>query len=90
MDKIILDCTKENIQQRKNRWFIEGDPAALLIIEFRGNTIDEAKEKAESMIADLQKEKYGYAYPRILSDKTKQVTDLEKSWIRFISKYPWR
>jgi len=26
MDKIILDCTKENIQQNKNRWFIEGDP----------------------------------------------------------------
>jgi len=26
MDKIILDCTKENIEQSKNRDFVEGDP----------------------------------------------------------------
>ncbi len=33
MDKIILDCTKENISQSKNRFFIQGDPAAILMIE---------------------------------------------------------
>lgn len=88
MDKIILDCTKENIQQRKNRWFIEGDPAALLMVEFRGSTINEAKEKAESMIADLQNEKYGYAYPIILSDKTKQITDLRKAGLGLLANIP--
>ncbi|HQU61395.1 MAG TPA: FAD-binding oxidoreductase, partial [Saprospiraceae bacterium] len=38
MDKFILDCTKENRQQQRNRFFLQGDPAALLIIEFRDET----------------------------------------------------
>jgi FAD/FMN-containing dehydrogenase len=38
MDKTILNCTRENISQRKNRFFIEGDPGAILIIEFARNT----------------------------------------------------
>ena len=36
MDKIILDCTKDNIEQSKNRFFIAGDPEGVLMIEFRG------------------------------------------------------
>ena len=36
MDKIILDCTEGNIEQTKNRFFIEGDPQAVLMLEVRG------------------------------------------------------
>src|SRR5690606_33312142 len=43
MDKIILDCTKENIEQNKNRYFVEGDPMAVLMIEFRGKSLLEAE-----------------------------------------------
>ena len=32
MDKAIMDCTRDNITQRQNRFFIEGDPGAILII----------------------------------------------------------
>ncbi|MDO7544271.1 MAG: FAD-binding oxidoreductase, partial [Flavobacteriaceae bacterium] len=35
MDKIILDCTKSNREQSENRKFIEGDPAAVLMLEVR-------------------------------------------------------
>ena len=34
MDKVILDLTKENIEQAKNRFFVKGDPGAILIVEF--------------------------------------------------------
>jgi len=40
MDKAILDCTKENLVQAKNRFFIQGDPEAILMIE--------VEEKAEA------------------------------------------
>jgi len=33
MDKIVLDCTKESITYEPYRFFIEGDPEAILIIE---------------------------------------------------------
>jgi FAD/FMN-containing dehydrogenase/Fe-S oxidoreductase len=65
MDKIILDCTKESIEYSKNRYFVEGDPMAILMIEFRGNTLEEAMQKAESLIQDLKNAGLGYAYPII-------------------------
>jgi FAD/FMN-containing dehydrogenase len=50
MDKIILDCTKESIEYSKNRYFVEGDPMALLMIEFTGKTESEAREKGDKLI----------------------------------------
>lgn len=40
IDKTILDCTKQNPSQLKNRFFIQGDPKAILLLEVRN---DEAK-----------------------------------------------
>ncbi|RIW15163.1 FAD-binding oxidoreductase [Algoriphagus lacus] len=65
MDKIILDCTKESIEYSKNRYFVEGDPMAILMIEFRGKTLEEAMAKGEALVADLKAAGYGYAYPII-------------------------
>src|ERR1700744_120722 len=36
IDHYILECTKDNIEQRKNRFFVQGDPGAILAIELRG------------------------------------------------------
>ncbi len=65
MDKIILDCTKESIEYSKNRYFVEGDPMALLMVEFRGRTLEEAMNKGQALIEDLIKSGLGYAYPVI-------------------------
>ncbi|MBN3583564.1 FAD-binding protein [Algoriphagus aestuarii] len=65
MDKIILDCTKESIEYSKNRYFVEGDPEALLMVEFRGKTLDEAMVKGHALVEDFRKSKIGYAYPII-------------------------
>ncbi|WP_439489067.1 FAD-binding and (Fe-S)-binding domain-containing protein [Algoriphagus sp.] len=65
MDKIILDCTKESIEYSKNRYFVEGDPEAILMVEFRGQTLDEAMAKGEALVADLKRTGLGYAYPII-------------------------
>ena len=34
MDDRILELTEENISQRKNRFFLEGNPGSILIVEF--------------------------------------------------------
>src|SRR5687768_12916331 len=41
IDHFILECTKDNIEQRKNRFFVEGDPGAILVVEFLRNTREE-------------------------------------------------
>ena len=38
MDDTVMQAAKENIEQRKNRFFIKGDPGALLMIEFSFET----------------------------------------------------
>jgi len=88
IDKIILDCTKENIKQSKNRWFIEGDPEGLLMIEFRGDTLAVAMSQAEKMIVDLKSKQMGYAYPIIPPEKTKRLRDLRKAGLGLLANIP--
>lgn len=85
IDKHILDCTRENIKQRQNRWFIEGDPEGLLMVEFRDDSIDLVTKKGLSLIADLKKQKMGYAYPIIGPEKTAQVRELRKAGLGLLA-----
>ena len=79
MDKIILDCTKNNATQLKNRFFIEGDPAAILMLEIKAPTIEEAKSKAQLLIADLEKVGLSYANPVLVGKEINQALELRKA-----------
>ncbi len=79
MDKVILDCTKGNREQAKNRFFIKGDPHAVLMLEVRANSIEEAEEKANTLIKDLEENKLGYHHPKIYGGDIKKVLDLRKA-----------
>ena len=63
VDDIILNATKGNIEQRKNRFFLEGDPACLLIIQFEGDTDEEIAAKASGLANRLKELGLGYAHP---------------------------
>lgn len=65
MDKFILDCTRENRRQQQNRFFITGDPEAVLLIEYRAEAPEAAQAEAEAAIADLRAAGYGYAFPLV-------------------------
>jgi len=88
MDKIILDCTKQSLEYNKNRYFVEGDPMALLMIEFTGKTELEAREKGEKLIADLKAAGLGYAYPVIGPDKTKSAWALRSAGLGLLANIP--
>lgn len=88
MDKIILDCTKGNIEQQKNRFFIEADPEAILMIEFRADTLQAAEALADQMIEDMKKAGYGYAYPKVFAPKTKSVWNLRAAGLGLLSNIP--
>lgn len=62
IDNFILDATKGNIEQRRNRFFLEGEPMALLIIEFQGDDMDELRDRARRLREKLIAEKKGYAH----------------------------
>ncbi len=79
MDKIILDCTKSNVSQKKNRFFLVGDPHAILMLEIRGEDSSGVEEKADALIAALQKEGHGYAYPKLYGADISKINELRKA-----------
>ncbi len=85
MDKIILDCTRDNIEQKKNRFFLQGDPQAVLMIEFRGKTQEEAERKADALISDFKKAGMGYAFPKVPGPQSKSVWALRAAGFGVLS-----
>ena len=88
MDKTILDCTKNNSIQQKNRFFVEGDPEAILMVEFRGVTIEEAKQQAEVLETNLKASQLGYAYSLVERDDCDKVWDLRKAGLGLLANIP--
>jgi FAD/FMN-containing dehydrogenase/Fe-S oxidoreductase len=79
MDKVILDCTKNNREQAKNRFFLQGDPGAVLMLEVSADTIEEAEVLADDLIADLEKNKMGYHHPKIYGADINKIFALRKA-----------
>ena len=79
MDKIILDCTKNNREQAKNRFFLQNDPEAVLMLEVSANTIEEAEILADNLIEDLKINNFGYHYPKVYGNDIAKVHHLRKA-----------
>lgn len=88
VDKIILDLTKDSIAQQKNRFFVEGDPEAVLMVEFRGHSLEEITERADRLVLDLKEKGYGYAFPKVFGAKTKGVWELRKAGLGILANLP--
>jgi len=88
MDKIILDCTKENVEQSRNRDFVEGDPRAILMVEFRGKTIEEAKTQGQQFVVALKNAGLGYAYPVIEPERTSSAWELRSAGLGLLANIP--
>jgi FAD/FMN-containing dehydrogenase/Fe-S oxidoreductase len=88
MDKAILDCTRENITQRQNRFFIKDDPGAILIIEFARETREEIVSLAALLEQHLREAGLGYHFPVIFPPDLKKVWDLRKAGLGVLSNYP--
>jgi FAD/FMN-containing dehydrogenase/Fe-S oxidoreductase len=85
MDNIILNCTKGNIDQQKNRFFIEGDPGAILIVEFARETKGEITLIASEVEAEMRSAGYGYHFPIIWGDDVSRVWALRKAGLGVLS-----
>ncbi|OGK78000.1 MAG: hypothetical protein A2X53_22780 [Candidatus Rokubacteria bacterium GWA2_70_23] len=60
-DRMILDLARGNIEQSKRMGFVQGDPAAILIVEYAGESEAEVKSKVEGLEARRTQGRFGYA-----------------------------
>lgn len=85
MDSIILQCTKGNTEQQRNRFFVKDDPGAILIVEFAADTVNEIDAAAEGMQKEMQANGFGYHFPIIRGAETAKVWALRKAGLGVLS-----
>ncbi|MBV6647573.1 MAG: FAD-binding protein [Cyclobacteriaceae bacterium] len=88
MDHYILEATKRNILYQQNRFFVEGDPQAILVVEIIRETEEEAEQQAHALVAELKKEQLGYAFPIVKSEDASRVWGLRKAGLGLLSNVP--
>ena len=88
VDSIILEQTKDNIEQSKNRFFLKDDPEAILIIEFARDSEEEILEIAAQMELAMREAGFGYHFPLVLGTDIPKVWDLRKAGLGLMSNIP--
>jgi FAD/FMN-containing dehydrogenase/Fe-S oxidoreductase len=88
IDHIILECTKSNLEQRKNRFFLQGDPGAILAVELRTDTATALAAACEALVADLRAANLGYAFPIVRGAEASRVWDLRRAGLGLLSNLP--
>lgn len=61
IDRTVLHLSAENLTTKQLCHFIEGDPAAILIVEFYGDTEESVIQRPQEMIHVLKEQHLGYA-----------------------------
>lgn len=88
VDDIILNYTKTNIEQSKNRFFVEGEPKAILMVEFFDEDKASLQQKAASFIQTLKSKNLGYTYPVLYGGDTSFAWDLRKGGLGLLRNEP--
>ena len=79
MDKVILDCTKESLKYRENRFFIQGDPQGVLMLELRSDSETELQEQIDALLETLDSSGLGYAFPVLYNEQIDLALELRKA-----------
>ncbi len=88
IDRIVLDCTKTNITQAQNRFFLKDDPDAILVVEFAEHQPGEIDRKAAAMTEEMQQKGMGFHYPVLKGKDIGRVWALRKAGLGLLSNVP--
>lgn len=85
MDGKILELSFQNLEQKRNSFFVEGMPAALLIAEFWGDTREEIDAKATAFEEDAKASGLVYTNTRVYGSDVAKVWELRKAGLGVLS-----
>ena len=88
MDKTILDCTRENLTQKKNRFFLEGDPGAVLMVEMVDENESNLNRRIMAMEKEMKMASLGYHFPVLTGKDISKVWALRKAGLGVLSNIP--
>lgn len=85
MDGKILELSFQNLEQKRNSFFVEGLPAALVIAEFWGETREEINAQAAFFEQDAKESGLVYTCTRVYGADVPKVWDLRKAGLGVLS-----
>lgn len=88
IDHYILECTRENIEQRKNSFFVQGEPQAILVVELTGKDKEEVIAKAKECETRMRAEGLGYHFPLLFDEDRKKIWSLRKAGLGLLGNIP--
>jgi len=88
IDHYILECTKDNIEQSKNRFFVQGDPGAILVVEFKRDSRAEIENIVTPLIEELKAAGLGFHFPLLFGEDTNKIWSLRKAGLGLLGNMP--
>ena len=88
IDHYVVDCVRENIEQRKNGEWVQGNPKAILMVEMHGESMDAVNGTVNAMVEEMKAAGYGYYFPVLYGDDIKKVLTLRKAGLGLLSNIP--
>lgn len=88
LDRHILEATKRNREQAKNRFFVVGDPGAILVIDIRKDSEDAVDCTIEQVAANIQAAGYGTHFPVLKGADEAKVWELRRAGQGLVSNLP--
>jgi len=88
MDGVVMELSKKNITQSKNRFFIKDEPDAMLMVEFAKNSKKEILEVTDAMEQEMRRAGYGYHFPVVFGSDIAKVWSVRKAGLGLLSNMP--
>lgn len=85
IDDKILNLSKENLEQQRNRFFVKGEPAAIVVIELAEKTPAELDTKTTSIIESLKNRNLCYDFTVVEKEDIPRVWNLRKAGLGLLS-----
>jgi len=79
MDDVILDRTKQNKKYEPYRFFVEGAPKALLLLELKANSQSELTKQIDPLLRTLKDSGLSYAQPVLKGSEITMALELRKA-----------
>lgn len=88
MDHYVLERTKTNIAQAQNRFFVQGDPKAILVVELSDDNEETLNRRATELCQAFRDAGMGYHFPIVTGEHIKKVWTLRKAGLGLLSNIP--
>ncbi len=88
IDKKIIELAQKNKGLDDYRFFLNGTPESVLIVEFWSDSETENLSVAKAMESDMRAAGYGYHFPKISGSDISKVWHLRKAGLGILSNMP--